>query len=72
MFWKKNSDYIKAKDNKQEENSKNKNFWEMYKGINEFKKKHDGTIVADTTSILTPQAGNLCTISHLNHSQLGI
>ena len=51
---------MKAKVNKLEENSKNKN---MYKGINEFKygyqprayviKKHDGTIVADTTSILS-------------------
>ena len=54
---------MKAKVNKLEENSKNKNIREMYKGINEFKKgyqsrahvikKHDGTIVADTTSILS-------------------
>ena len=29
---------MKAKVNKLEENSKNKNTWEMYKGINEFKK----------------------------------
>ena len=46
---------MKAKFNKLEENSKNKNIREMYKGINEFKKgyqprayvikKHDGTIV---------------------------
>jgi hypothetical protein len=53
---------MKAKDNKLKENSKNKNIREMYKGIIEFKKgrqprayvikKHDGIIVADTTSIL--------------------
>ena len=49
--------------NKLEENSKNNNIREIYKGINEFKKgyqtrtyiikKHDGTIVADTISILS-------------------
>ena len=54
---------MNEKVNKLEENSKNKNIWEMYKGINEFKKgyqprayvikKDDGTIVADTTSILS-------------------
>ena len=54
---------MKAKVNKLEENSKNKNIREMNKGINEIKKgyqprayvikKHDGTIVADTTSILS-------------------
>ena len=54
---------MKAKVNKLEENNKNKNIREMYKGINESKKdyqprayvikKHDGTIVADTTSILS-------------------
>ena len=54
---------MKAKVNKLEENRKNKNIRKMYKGINEFKKdyqprayvikKHDGTIVADTTSILS-------------------
>ena len=70
---------MKAKVNKLDENSKNKNIWEIYKGINEFFKdyqpcayiikKYDGTIVADTTSILsrweqyfsdllTPQARN--------------
>ena len=38
MFRKKKRDYMKAKVNKLEENSKNKNIWEMYKGINEFKK----------------------------------
>ena len=53
---------MKVKVNKLKENSKNKNIWEMYNGVNEFKKcyqphayvikKHDGTIVADTTSIL--------------------
>ena len=53
---------MKAKVNKLEENSKYKNIRGMYKEINEFKngyqprayviKKHDGTIVADTTSIL--------------------
>jgi hypothetical protein len=52
---------MKVKVNKLEENSKNKNNREMYKGINEFKKgykhrayvikKDEGTIVADTTSI---------------------
>ena len=62
-FRKNKGDYMKAKVNKLEENSKNKNIREMYKGINEFKKgyqpranvinKHDGTIVADTTSILS-------------------
>ena len=54
---------MKAKVNKLEENSKNKNIREMYKGINELKKgyqphayvikKHDDTIVADTTGILS-------------------
>ena len=54
---------MKAKTNKLEENSKNKDNREMYMGINEIKKgyqprayvikKHDGTIVADTTSILS-------------------
>ena len=57
---------MKAKVNKQEENSKNKNIWEMDNGINEFKKGYqprayvikndDGTITADTTSILTSHA----------------
>ena len=60
MFRKQKRDYMKAKVNKLEENSKNKNIREM---CNEFKKgyqpraygiqKHDGTIVADTTSILS-------------------
>ena len=63
IFRKKKRDYMKAKVNKLEENSKNKNIREMYKGINEFKKgyqprpfvikKHDGAIVADITSILS-------------------
>ena len=35
---KKKHDYMKAKVNKLEENSKNKNIREMYKGINKFKK----------------------------------
>ena len=62
-FKKKKSDYMKAKVNKLEENSENKNIREMYKGISKFKKgyqprayvikKHDGTIVADTNSILS-------------------
>ena len=63
MLRKKKSDYMKANVNKLEENSKSKNIRELYKGINEFKKgyhprpyvikKHDGTIVADTASILS-------------------
>ena len=63
MFRKKKRDYMKAKVNKLEENSKNKNILEMYKGVNKFKqdyqprtcaiKKHDGTIVAGTTNILS-------------------
>ena len=63
MFRKKERDYMKAKVNKLEENSKSKNIREMYKAINEFKKgyqprayvikKQDGTIVAGTTSILS-------------------
>ena len=54
---------MKSKVNKLEKNSKIKNILEMYKGINEFSKwyqphayvmkKDDGTIVADTTSILS-------------------
>ena len=54
---------MKAKVNKLEENSKNKNIRVMYKGNNKFKKgyqlrtyvikKHDGTIVVDTTCILS-------------------
>ena len=57
MFRIKKRDYMKTKVNKLEENSKNKNIRDMYKGINEFKKgyqpcdyvikKHDCTIVAD-------------------------
>ena len=38
MFRKKKRDYIKAKVNKLEENSKNKNVLEMYKVTDEFKK----------------------------------
>ena len=38
MFRKKKCDYMKAKVNKLEENSKNKNIREMYKGINESKR----------------------------------
>jgi hypothetical protein len=63
MFRKKKCDYMKVKVNRLEESSKTKNIREMYKGINEFKKgyqprayvikKHDGTIVADATSILS-------------------
>ena len=54
---------MKAKVNKLEKNSKNKNIQEMYKGINELKKKYqphayvikkdNDTIAADTTSILS-------------------
>ena len=54
---------MKAKVNKLMENSKNKNVWEMYKGVNEFKegykprayviKKDDCTILAVTTNILS-------------------
>ena len=54
---------MKAIVNKLEENSKNKNIWEIYREINEFKngyqprvyliKKHDDTIAAGTTSILS-------------------
>jgi len=38
MVRKKKCNYMKAKVNKFEENSKNKNIREMYNGINEFKK----------------------------------
>jgi len=38
MFRKKKRDYMKAIVNKLDENSKNKNIRETYKGINEFKK----------------------------------
>ena len=38
IFRTKECDYMKAKVNKLEENSKNKNIREMYMGINEFKK----------------------------------
>ena len=38
MSRKKKREYMKAKFNKLEENSKNKNIREMYTGINEFKK----------------------------------
>ena len=38
MFRKKKRDYMKAKVNKLEENGKNKNIREMYKGKNEFEK----------------------------------
>ena len=38
MFWKKKCDYMMAKVNKLEENSKSKNIREMYKGINNLKK----------------------------------
>ena len=56
-------DYMKVKDNEPEENSKNKNIWEMYKGIIEFKKdyhscaylikKVGSTVVADRNNILS-------------------
>ena len=56
-------DYMKTKVNKLEENHRNKNIQEMYKGVNDFKKgnqprsyvtkKDDGTLVADTACILT-------------------
>jgi hypothetical protein len=59
-FGGKTRDYVKAKVNKLEENSKYRDIREMYKGINEFRKgyqpgayvinKHDGTIVPDKTS----------------------
>ena len=68
---------MKAKVNKLEENNKNKNIREMYNGIIEFKKgfqprayiikKHDGTIVADTTRILSRWEqffSNLLNVSH--------
>jgi hypothetical protein len=54
---------MKAKVNKLEGNRKNKNIQEMYKVINEFQKgyqprayvikKHNSTILSDTTSILS-------------------
>ena len=59
-FKKKKCDYMKEIVNKLKENSKNKNIWEMYKGISELKKriskgycafvikKDSGTIVPDT------------------------
>jgi hypothetical protein len=63
MLRKMKRDYMKANVKKLEENSKNKNIREMNKGINEFKKgyqplaylikRHDDTIVTDTTSILS-------------------
>jgi hypothetical protein len=62
MFRKNKRDYMKAKVNKLEENSKNRNIREMYKGDYTYKKvyqsrtyvikKHDSTIIADTTSKL--------------------
>ena len=49
MFRKKKHDYMKAKVNKLEENSKNKNIREMYKGINEFTKGYQpNAFVIDT------------------------
>ena len=47
---------MKANFNKRKKNSKYKTIWEINKGINEFTyatKEDDGTIVADTTSILS-------------------
>ena len=54
---------MKAKIKNLQNNNKNKNIRNMYKGINEFKKgyqprahvinKDDGTILADTASILS-------------------
>ena len=68
---------MKAKVNKLEENSKNKNIREMNKRINEFKKRYqpracaikkdDGTIVADGTSILS---SNLLHVKVLATKQL--
>ena len=68
---------MKAKVNK--ENSKNKNIREINKGINEFKKgyqlrpyvikKHDGTIVADTTGILSRWEQFLCKLFNVNESR---
>jgi hypothetical protein len=63
MSRKRKRDYMKAKFKNLEENSKDKNIREMYKGIIEFKKgyqpcayvikKYDGITVADTTSTLS-------------------
>ena len=39
-FRKNKHDYMKAKVNNLEENSKNQNIREMYEGINEFKKEY--------------------------------
>ena len=78
MFRKKKRGYMKVKVNKLEENSQNKNILVMYKGINEFKKgyqprayvikKHDGTIVADTTSILSRWEQFFSNLLNINQS----
>ena len=78
MFRRKKRDYMKAKVNKLEENSKNKNNRQMCKGINEFKKgyqprayvikKYNGTIVADTTSILSRWEQFISNLLNVNHS----
>ena len=71
---------MKAKVNKLEENSKNKNIQEMYKGITKFKKclcfqprayvikKHDVTIVADITSILSGWEQFFTSLLNVNQS----
>ena len=69
---------MKAKVNKLEENSKSKNIREMYKAINEFKKgyqprayvikKHDGTILADATGILSRWEQFFSNVLNVNQS----
>ena len=69
---------MKAKVNKLVENTKYQNIREMYKGINEFKmdyqtrafaiKKHDDTIVADTTSILSKWEQFFSNVLNVNES----
>ena len=69
---------MKAKVNTLEDNSKKKNIREMCKWINEFKKgyqprdfvikKHDSTIVANTTSILSRWEQFFSNILNVNQS----
>jgi hypothetical protein len=64
-FGNKNKDYLKAKINELETNSKNKNIRDFYRGVNDFKKGYQlrtnvardekGDLIADSHSILVRQ-----------------
>jgi hypothetical protein len=57
-FRKKKKENLKGKINEIETNNKNKNFRDLYRGINEFKKGHQPRI-----NVITDENGNLLAVS---------